>query len=184
MTAARLAGIAVLVLSLGGCPFTADTPLSDPAAARLDPDIVGTWRTRDGETGEWNALTILPFNGREMVGFTPGGSPGKIDAFRLFVTDIGADRFLNFRQVEAQDTGASDGGWSFAKYRVVDNRLFLSVVDDGLFENGQFATAAELREFFRQHLSDPRLYAADDEQSVETVWEHVHGLPGDAKPKS
>ena len=172
MTAARLALLPVLVLSLGGCPFTSSRPLSDPAAARTDSRITGTWRTQDPETGEWNALTILPFNGSEMVGFASDDAKGKIDAFRVFRTAIGSESFLNFQQL-----GGKDEGWYFARYEVDGDRLRMKIIDDGLFEKRQFASSADLREFIRQHLSDPLLYASDSDQPVESVWERVTEPP-------
>jgi len=179
MTPARLSLLAVLVLSLGGCPFTSSHPLSDPAAARPDSRITGTWRTQDPETGEWNALTILPFNDTEMVGFASDDGKGKIDAFRIFRTAIGSESFLNFQQL-----GGKDEGWYFARYQVDGDRLRIKIVDDGLFEKRQFASSADLREFVRQHLSDPLLYASDSDQPVESVWERAPEPPGDEKSKS
>jgi len=177
MRIARFVPLAVLVLALSGCPFTSDTPLSDPASARPDSRLVGTWRTQEKETGEGNALTILPFNDHEMVGFAPDGASGKVEAFRLLATSIGAESFLNLRELSGKDEGGSAEAWYFARYEIVDDRLLLKFVDDGLFENRRFASSAELQEFFRQHLSDPLLYAADTDQPTETVWERVPTPP-------
>jgi hypothetical protein len=179
VTAARLALLAVLVLSLGGCPFTSSRPLSDPAAARPDSRIFGTWRTQDPETGEWNALTILPFNDSEMVGFALDRTKGTVDAFRVFPTAIAGESFLNFQQL-----GGQDEGWYFARYQVDGDELRMKIVDDGLFEKRQFASSADLREFVRQHLSDPLLYASDADQPVESVWERAPEPSGEEKSKS
>jgi hypothetical protein len=173
MNAVRFALLAVLLLALSGCPFSSPLPLSDPLAARPDPVLSGHWRTQDPESGEWNTLTILSFNDHEMVGFAPDRTTGKVDAFRIFPTKVGAESFLNF-----QELGKKDDEWFFARYQVVDDRLRLKIVDDGLFEKRRFSSSADLREFIRQHLADPLLYAADTDQPTETVWERVPEPPG------
>jgi hypothetical protein len=179
MTPARFGLFALLIIGLSGCPFTSRVPLSDPGAARPDSGIIGTWRTQDPETGEWNAITILPFNDHEMVGFAPDGTGGKVDAFRMFQTAIGGENFLSFRQL-----GGEDEEWYFARYQVDGDTLRLKIVDDGLFEKRQFAVSADLREFVRQHLSDPLLYASDADQPTESVWERVPEPPASSESKS
>jgi hypothetical protein len=168
VTSARLALLAVLTLALSGCPFTSPTPLSDPGTARPDPLLAGTWKTQDPETGEWNELSILPFNEHEMVGFAPDRNGGKTDAFRVFSTVIAGESFLNF-----QELGGKDEGWYYARYQIDGERLRLKIVDDGLFEKRRFSSSADLREFIRQHLSDPLLYASDPDQPSESIWERV-----------
>ena len=179
MNAVRFAPFAVLLLALSGCPFSSSFPLSDPASARPDPLLVGHWRTQDPESGEWNTLTILSFNDREMGGFAPDGNTGKVDAFRVFPTGIGAESFLNFREL-----GGKNEDWYFARYQVADDRLRLKIVDDGLFENRRFSSSTELRDFIRQHLADPLLYASDTDQPTETVWERVPEPPDTSSSKS
>lgn len=153
---------------LAGCPLSSDTPLSDPRSAAVEPALAGTWKTQDPETGEWNELTIFSFDQHEMVAFAPEKDSSKVSAFRLFVTEVGAQRFLN-----VQELGASGPGWFFAKFEVGKDRMRLAVVDDGLFSGRSFATAADLREFLRAHLSDPLLYAAAGDTPMESTWERV-----------
>ncbi len=177
MRLGQFALLAFLVLALSGCPFTSETPLSDPAAARPDSRLFGTWRTHDMESGDWNTLTILPFDEHAMVGFTSEGTSGKVAAFRAFPTAIGEEMFLNFRELGKDDAGGSPEGWYFARYRLVGDRLLLSFVDDGLFEHRQFAGSADLQAFLRQHLSDPRLYSPEGEPQQDSVWEGVPEAP-------
>ncbi len=177
--AAAGALLAVVVSTLCGCPFTSDKPLSDPAGAVPDSRLLGTWKTQDPETGEWNSLTILAFNEHEMVGFAREKDPDKVDAFRLFPTSIGADRFLSF-----QELGGTDGGWYYARYELAQDKLRLKIVDDALFADRRFGSTRELREFFRQHLADPLLYSAVDDKPMESVWERVTEPAGALKSKS
>ena len=184
MSLGRFVPLVVVVLALAGCPFTSDTPLSDPASARPDSRLIGTWRTHDKESGDWHSLTILAFDEHGMVGFTTEGTSGKVDAFRAFPTVIGDETFLNFRELGKDAAGDSTEGWYFARYRIVEESLLLSFVDDGLFAQRQFAGSADLREFFRQHLSDPRLYFPDAEQQTDSVWERVPEASEASKSKS
>ena len=162
--------LALAVTTLCGCPFSSDKPLSDPAAAVPDSRLVGTWRTQDPETGESNTLAILAFNEHEMVGFAWEKNPDRVAAFRMFLTTIGADRFLSF-----QELGGTEKGWYYARYEIAHDRLRLKIVDDGLFGDRQFSASGQLADFVRQHLADPLLYAPEGDQPSESDWERVNG---------
>jgi len=162
----RLAlGLALLFLS--ACPFSSEQPLSDPAAAEFDRALVGTWKTQDNETKEWYSLTFFPFNDRELAAFTQGGADDELEAYRVFVTVIDTERFLNVRQL---GTG-EDQEWYFARYKFDGDRLLLRLVDDALFGSTRFASAAALRDFVRRNLSDPRLFESDDPEQPDMVWQ-------------
>jgi hypothetical protein len=164
----RWAPVLFLIALLTGCPFSSDKPLSDPQGATADPSLIGTWKTQDPESGEWNQLTIFPFNEHEMVGFAPEKDSRKVSAFRMFVTTVGTQRFLNVREL-----GSEDSGWFFARYEIGQGRMRLSIVDDGLFAERSFSSSADLLEFFRAHLSDPRLYTPEGDTPTESTWERV-----------
>jgi len=157
-----------VIAALAGCPLSSDKPLSDPSAAAVDPALVGTWKTQDPESGEWNQLTIFAFDEHEMVGFAPENGSSKVSAFRLFATAIGTQRFLN-----VQELGTDDSGWFFARYEIVQNRMRMTIVDEGLFEERTFASSADLLEFFRAHLSDPRLYTPEGDTPMESTWDRA-----------
>lgn len=99
--ATALAAVAAAVLLLDGCPYGSDKPLADPTVAVLDRALAGTWQARDPETTETFALTFVPFNDHEMVGFSRGiGSDDKaVSAFRIFVTPVGEEKFLNVQEL-------------------------------------------------------------------------------------
>ena len=158
--------LACAALVLAGCPLVSDQPLSDPAAARVDPALVGAWNTKDPETGELHTLTFLAFNEHELVAFAPGISGGRVDAFRVFVTPIEGERFLN-----VQELGTGSSGWFLIRYRLEADRLVLSVIDEGLFEGRPFLSPQELAHFVSEHLADPLLYAAAGEVREDMVWE-------------
>ncbi len=170
--APALIAMAAFVLLLCGCPFSSDRPLSDPGSAAPEKALLGQWRMQDPENGEWHALSILPFDEHQMVAVTVENDHGKVSGFRLFVTAVGSERFLNL-----QELGDSDPGWFFARFDVDKDHLRMQIVDDTLFEKRSFASSAELAAFVREHLSDPRLYAAEDEKPSVATLERVAAEP-------
>jgi hypothetical protein len=155
---ARWAFPLLAVLALAACPYSSEQPLSDPAAAATDPALVGTWKFQDPETQEWVTLSFFSYDEHELVAFTPGDAGGKADAYRMFVTVIDSEKFLNVRELGEK----ADGEWFFVNYRVADGRLVLRVLEDELFGKTPFATSEALRSFVQRSLADPRLYSTDD----------------------
>ncbi|HTO22071.1 MAG TPA: hypothetical protein VMQ10_06275 [Spirochaetia bacterium] len=170
--APALIALGIFLLLLSGCPFSSEHPLSDPASALPEKALVGQWRMQDPDSGEWHTLSILPFDEHQMVAVTVENDRGKVSGFRLFVTAVGPERFLNL-----QELGTSDPAWFFARFEVDRDHLRLQIVDDTLFEKRSFASAAELTAFVRAHLSDPRLYAAEDETPSVATLERVAAQP-------
>jgi hypothetical protein len=156
------------ILLLAGCPFSSDAPLSDPGSAVVDTALAGAWKVQDPDTGEVRIVSFKAFNEHELVGMTPGDAKDSIDAFRLFTTEIGTERFLN-----VQELGVDDTAWYLVRYRLDAGTLVMSVVDDTLFNGKSFATSAQLQDFLRQNLADPRLYAASGETRQDMVWERA-----------
>ncbi len=162
------AGVLLAALLLSGCPYTSDRPLSDPSAARIDPALLGTWRTRDRESGEWHDLTFAAFDEHQLVAVAPGDAGENPAVLRAFVTPVGTELFLNLREL---GTGSTD--WYLARYQVGAGRLVMTVVDEGLFSGRAFSSSEELLGFLRTHLDDPLLYAAAGEERQDMVWERV-----------
>ena len=157
------------VLAAAGCPLGSDYPLSDPAVAPLDEALVGSWHVRNSETGEMRRLTFFPFNEHELVGFAMGDEKGSLYAYRVFVTPVGDERFLNVQELG----GDSPQRWLLVRYKAEAKRLTLSVVDDGLFIGRTFSSPEELRGFVRTNLADPRLYTAPGETPRDMVLERA-----------
>lgn len=156
------------VLLLSGCPYSSDEPLSDPAAASIDLSLAGVWRTRDADSGEYGLIVIQPFDEHELAACAQGAAGEDVDMYRLFVTVIGEDRFLNIREL-----GMDDAEWYFARYEASADRLVLRLIDDTLFDSRTFSSQRERREFIGAHLSDPRLYASDGGDPDDMVMERA-----------
>ena len=161
---APLASLCLISLMLAGCPLASHQPLSDPTQARIDRSLLGQWVMKDPETGEEHTLTILAFDEHAMVALLPADPGPGTDAYRLFVTTVGSETFLN-----AQELGTTETDWTLVHYTVDGTRLVLSPVDDTLFSDRSFSTPAELRAFVQANLGNPRLYAAEGETRQDMI---------------
>jgi hypothetical protein len=156
------------VLLLGGCPYSSDEPLADPSSAIFDPSLIGAWQTRDEESDEWQRLTFSRFNERELVAWARDDASGEVSLSRLFLTEIGGQRFLNVREL-----GSDDAPWHFALCIMERDRCVLRFLDDGLFDSRTFGSAEERRQFIRTRLDDPLLYASDGGNPMEMILERA-----------
>ena len=164
-----LVTIVAMAMILCGCPLVSEHPLSDPATARIDEALLGVWKSQDPESGEWRRLTFQPFDGHGLVASTPADKADAEDSFHVFTTEMEGERFLNIREL---DTGMS--GWYLLRYVIDGQKLVMTLVDDGLFKERTFKGSAELYEFVRQNISDPRLYASKPgEENQDMIWERI-----------
>ena len=155
MMKALLPFLFAATLLLAGCPYASEFPLGDPAEAVADAALLGAWRPAvEGE--EEFTLTFRSSGGGQLT--VTAESPEEEQAsYPAFVSEAGAERFLNLREE------AESGRWYFANYRLEGDRLLLRLVDDELFEGQELPGPAELRDFLRLHLDDPRLYGGTQE---------------------
>lgn len=169
---ARSTGLRILavlaILLLHGCPYTSNEPLSDPSSAVVDPGILGAWRTQDEESREWQSLTFYRFDEHEMVQYARDDSNGEVSLCRVFATEIGGERFLNVKELTADDDP-----WYFARCQIEGDRCTLRFIDDGLFDSRAFGSPEERRRFILAHLADPLLYASQGEEPMEMILERV-----------
>lgn len=168
----RRAFALLAVLLLNGCPYTSEEPLADPSSAVVDPALPGAWRTRDDDSGEWQQLAFYRFDERQVVSYARDDSTGEVSLSRAFLTEIGGQRFLNIREL-----GADDEPWYFALCVFEGDRCTLRFVDDGLFDSRTFGSTEERRQFIRSHLADPLLYASRGDRPMEMILERVRGAP-------
>jgi hypothetical protein len=156
------------ILSLTGCPYSSDQPLSDPVSATPDPGLLGQWTMQDRESGEEVTLTFSAAGGHEMAASALADTDAKETRYRVFVTLVGPAGFLNVREI-----GGDGEGWYFVRYRIDGDRLLLHVVDEALFASASSPTPDDLRGIILQHLEDPALYGDEPGQSTEAVWERA-----------
>ncbi len=163
--------IALITLTLAACPFSSDLPLSSPADALTDNSLLGRWKMQDQETKQWVTIDFLQYDDKEYVAWSrdPADANGKVDVFRLFVTAIEGERFLNVQEL---GTGSSPA-WSFANYQITGDALSLRFVDDAIFSSQNFGSSDALREFVRKNLHDPRLYAGDEGKESVMSWQRL-----------
>jgi hypothetical protein len=164
----RRAFTLLAVILLSGCPYSSDEPLSDPSSAAIDPSLLGAWRTKNSDTGEWQSLSFIRFNDHEMLSYAREDSTGEVSLCRLFLTEIGSERFLNIRELATKDAP-----WYVARYAMDGDRCILTFVDDGLFDSRVFGSAEERRQFIQARLANPLLYAPEGAEPLEMILERV-----------
>jgi hypothetical protein len=160
-------------LLLVGCPLLSDYPLSDPKAAEIDAELIGSWQSMDADSGKVTRLRFIPFDEHELIGLAIGDDRDESSALRVFTTEIEGTRFINVKEL-----GKDSGTWSILRYGIEEGKLRLTSVDDGLFRGRVLSGSAELYEAIRRNLDDPRLYSpAAGEAPDDMVWERVPEAP-------
>ncbi len=164
---------APMLLSLLACPFSSEHPLSDPSQAVLDSALAGDWKAADPEDNQLITVTFLAWNKRELVAFSreAGETGGKIDAYRVFVTVIDGQRFLNMQELGLQ----SSKEWFFASYRVSGDTLTFQFIDDTLFGSQKLDSSDALRDLVRRNLDNPALYGTDSDRASTMVFTRAEG---------
>src|SRR6185436_1221887 len=88
-----------LLLALVSCgPPRSDNPLSDPAQAKIDAKLVGSWKgSKDGEAVFFHVMEKPNgFFDAVLVGQDKGKGAAVI-TFEGFSTELGGKRYLNLR---------------------------------------------------------------------------------------
>ena len=169
----RMFTLIASTLLLAGCPLLSDYPLSDPKAAEIDTELIGSWQSGDAESGKVTRLRFIPFDEHELVGLAIGDDRDESSALRAFTTEIEGTRFINVKEL-----GKDSGTWSILRYGIEEGKLRLTSVDDGLFRGKALSGSAELYEMVKRNLGDPRLYSpADGDVPDDMVWERVPEAP-------
>jgi len=156
---ARFFCLAMLVLSLCGCPYQSDVPLAPSEKARIDTTLIGEWLFfSEGEEQEaHNAdtrMSITAFNEHEYV--IAGQEDGEIELSRAFVMEVAGHRFLNVQEIK--DYGAERGKYSLVEYQADgSDTVTLRVVEDTLF-NDPVNSSRKLHKFIRKNINKEELF--------------------------
>jgi len=163
----RLAASIAAMLVLSGCPLVSNQPLSDPGAAVIDRELLGSWEALDPDSGASRTYSFLPLDGHEILARPVGeGADPSADSFRFFSTQIDGVGFLNVHEL-----GKGASGWYILRYEVDGDELVMALVEDSLFGDRDFGSPAELAELVRANLSNPLLYAAKaGEPGRDMIW--------------
>jgi hypothetical protein len=135
---------ALLCLLLSSCETKSDHPLAAPETAKIDPQLVGDWYSKEDDTtfhitvtdAHWLHVVITP------KPVKPSDRPNMIsngpESYDFFVTDIGANHFLNVVD-EQKENGELVKSYVFFRYTVSPNHLL------HLWSLSQDACAAAVR---------------------------------------
>jgi len=151
--------LAMLVLSLFGCPYQSDVPLAPGEKAKIDTTLIGEWlfffegEEQEAENAD-NRMSITAFNEHEYV--IAGQEDGKIELSRAFVTEVAGHRFLNVQEIK--DFGAERGKYSLVEYQADgSDSVILRIVEDTLF-NDPVNTSRKLHKFIRKNINKEELF--------------------------
>ncbi|MGQ9655273.1 MAG: hypothetical protein ACUVXD_14525 [Thermodesulfobacteriota bacterium] len=156
--------LTVFMPLLWGCPYESDFPLIPASEAVIDHALIGEWEPVEGQDASPGAMSILPFNERELV--IVGTERGKEDVglLRAISSAVDGELFLSVQEVSSKGPKR----WALVNYQVLGDRLFLRIVDEALFSR-RFESSSDLRDFVRVQLNNPDLYGSDRIQ----LWKRV-----------
>ena len=149
----------VLLVFIGGCPFTSKVPLAGPDASGVDSKLLGPWV---GVTGEGDSLrvTVFPFNQSEY--YVEMVEPGRdTQRFRVFPFELNGVWFLHINEISPD---GSKSEYAFARAMFSSESAFtLRFVGEKIVPAELASDPTALKRFIAEHLSDPAL---DDAENI------------------
>jgi hypothetical protein len=146
------------LLSLSGCPYDSDVPLTRSEDACIDTELWGSWLFKSTNPKDSETITIFPFNEHELLIISQEEDKINPDYYRAFISIINTDKFLNVQRISSFGEKKS---WILLKYSVANGELTSRVVYDRLFKE-KFTSSAALSEFIKSHLKDEDLCEEGD----------------------
>lgn len=148
--------VAISLVLLTGCPYESPVPLSTPAKAKIDRELIGKWRAEDKESKESGILTISRFNDGELLIVIDEGRD-ETETLRGFVTFVGNEKFLNVQEMRVP---YEDRKWMFANYSIKDCTLTYRLVNDSLLKDKAKGglSQKELYAFIKKNVANKDIY--------------------------
>jgi len=143
-----------------GC-YESTVPLSASAEASIDSTLIGIWEEWPSASDRHpDRFLVLPFNEHEYyVEWTTFEKDSSETArLRVYTTAIEGIWFANAQQIDLD----GDRDYMFFRYDIEnENQLMLRTIDQNYVEDQggkHFETSEALRDFFRRHLLNEKLY--------------------------
>ncbi len=163
---------AAILLSLCGCPYDSEVPLTRSEDACIDLDLVGNWLYRSTDQKDSGTITFSPFNEHEFLVILQEKGVHTREYYRAMGSNIDGDKFLNVQGIRPSFEKKS---WTFVNYSVSQGELKIRIVEDKLFKE-KFTSSVSLSAFIKTHLKDKDLYG-DDGGKVLTFVKEVSPRP-------
>jgi len=150
--------VALALLTLTGCPYDSDIPLSNSENSQIDPALLGIWYAKDIKTrNDTIEIKIIDFNAHEyLIAYKEIQSDGdiKMTNLRGYVTAIGDKKIMNLHEL-----GRSNE-ITYYRYYLADNRLIVAYASDE-FIKGDYNGQKELNNFFAKNIDRHELFEED-----------------------
>jgi len=126
----KLAGVLLVSVLLSGCILTSENPLKDAFRDLVDQELLGVWYRQDDNSVDKDYIVFQDLGDGHIKITDAAGESG--DTYRVHITKIGQDKYLNVRDLKGQDpTFGKD--YTFAYYQIKDGKLFLALLDEDAF---------------------------------------------------
>lgn len=152
----RLMMLVALAGLASGC-FVGDEPLAPAAAARVDPQLLGSWRCVSGGSDDSTARIRVARSAASAAGydieFSEAGK-AQPDRYRGHGSPIAGRTLLSLQELR---DGKPTEGWVFVRYDLPRADLMdVRVVSDRSFKNTK--ATAKARTALEKSIDDPKLY--------------------------
>ena len=155
----------IFIFLFCGCPYDSVVPLSDPARAAVDKDLIGKWIKE--EKNEKAFLVIDQFNGQELILLIVEDGGKKIDRMRAFTTVVDGEKFLNVQEIKDEFDKRK---WLFVNYKVSGGVMSLKTVEDKILKKPA-KDSDELFALIKKNIKNKDLYDGDDVETLKRVKE-------------
>ncbi len=160
----------LIPLLLSGCPYESRIPISLPAKAMIDKELIGKWKYVNKEGHTEGMVTISMFNDHELLIVLKDEDKNNSEMLRAFVTSIGKEKFLNIQEMKGT---YEDRTWMFVNYSIANCTLSYRIVDDELIKKNQknLSSSKKLYRFIKGNLSNNNLYGDEEKTDLKCVQE-------------
>lgn len=160
----------LIPLLLSGCPYESGIPLSSPAKAMIDKELIGKWEYVNKEGHTEGIVTISMFNDHELLIVLKDEDKNDSEMLRAFVTFIGKEKILNIQEMKG---AYEDRAWMFVNYSIANCTLSYRIVDDELIKKNQekMSSSKEFYRFIKENLSNNSLYGNAEKTDLRCIKE-------------
>ncbi len=155
MRSVKYLALAVLAITLAGCPITSEYPLGSREEAFMDNGLIGNWSAIVEKDAEKGSISIFQFNDKEMYLEARGDNDNSCTRSRIYVTVVDNVPIINFQEIKKH---RPENEYGFLKYNISkDGILTLWVLQsDRTFDSK--SGKDELRKHVRDNIANDKLY--------------------------
>ncbi len=165
MYISKIRFIIIIIFLLSGCPYESIVPLSDPASAQIDRNLIGRWTK--AEKDDKGTLIIDQFDEHGLSVVVAEDGNKKIDRMRAFTTVIDGEKFLNVQEIKDDYDKRK---WMFVSYTVSGDVMTFRTVEDDIIKK-KMKSPEELFAFIKKNLKTRGLFDNDNPETLKRAKE-------------